>query len=151
MWFAATKCIAIPCFLFYGWLTDKVGSRFWVCFVVMVSYVSIGLILRLIANYQCWAMIPTGIIAVHPLNNWNLMVFAWFMTDTYVVTPILFPWFNEICKGDAEARAVIIAAANLLFYIFNSFLPVIIFPQTTAPRFCKSFSGGDMSPAGREW
>jgi ACS family pantothenate transporter-like MFS transporter len=135
VWFAGTKLIAIPCFLFYGWLTDRLGNRFYVCFTVMVGRdTALG---QDKLTTQVWALVPCGILAVHP-KNFNLMTFAWFMTDTFVITPILFPWFNEVCKANAEERAIVISTANLVFYIFNAWLPVVVFPQVEAPRFSES-------------
>ncbi|KAF5978778.1 pantothenate transporter liz1 [Fusarium bulbicola] len=70
--------------------------------------------------------------------------FTWsFMSDYtrnrvgWMVGPIT--WANEINIGNAEERALTISSMNGLFYATNSFLPILIFPQTTAPKFERSF------------
>jgi ACS family pantothenate transporter-like MFS transporter len=41
--------------------------------------------------------------------------------------------------GNAEERALTISSMNGLFYATNSFLPILIFPQTMAPKFQRGF------------
>ncbi|KLO80550.1 Uncharacterized protein LW93_13782 [Fusarium fujikuroi] len=48
-------------------------------------------------------------------------------------------WANEINVGNAEERALTISSMNGLFYATNSFLPILIFPQTMAPKFERGF------------
>ncbi|WOO78298.1 Pantothenate transporter liz1 [Vanrija pseudolonga] len=123
IWSSGLFLTGIPFAVGYAYLADLLRNRFIVCFCAL-----------------CWACVPTGIIAVHPLHIWNLMIFAFFTCYTFFITPVLFSWFNEIAHGNAEERAVIIASANTGFAVFNCWLPTIIFKQTDGPRFKKGFA-----------
>ncbi|KAK1459753.1 pantothenate transporter liz1 [Colletotrichum melonis] len=48
-------------------------------------------------------------------------------------------WANEVNNGNAEERALTISSMNRLFYATNSYLPILIFPQTMAPTFERGF------------
>lgn len=44
-------------------------------------------------------------------------------------------WANEICSDDSEERAITVAAMNEIAYIFQIWLPLIVWRQTDAPRY----------------
>lgn len=50
-----------------------------------------------------------------------------------------YTWANEICAGDNEQRAVVISSMNGFQYAVAAWLPILIFPQTTAPTFRRGF------------
>ena len=67
------------------------------------------------------------------------MQFAFMMSFSFLITHVLYAWFNEICRHDAEERAVVVASCNFGFYVVNSWLPTVIFRQTDGPRFRELF------------
>ena len=48
-------------------------------------------------------------------------------------------WANEICTDDAEERALVLGIMNSFGYAFNTWLPILTYPQTDSPRFKKGF------------
>lgn len=50
-----------------------------------------------------------------------------------------YSWANEVCAGDNEERAVVISSMNGFQYAVAAWLPIVIFPQTMAPTFRKSY------------
>lgn len=50
-----------------------------------------------------------------------------------------YTWANEVCAGDNEQRAVVISSMNGFQYAVAAWLPILIFPQTTAPTFRRGF------------
>lgn len=84
-------------------------------------------------------------------------VAAFFLVACGYVTAVTWTWANEVNAGNAEERALTISSMNGLFYatseyssrpvrqstctdwVSDSFLPILIFPQTTGPRFPRGF------------
>ena len=44
-------------------------------------------------------------------------------------------WANEICSDDSEERAITVATMNEIAYIFQIWLPLIVWRQTDAPKY----------------
>jgi hypothetical protein len=44
-------------------------------------------------------------------------------------------WANEICSDDSEERAITVATMNEFAYIFQIWLPLVVWRQTDAPRY----------------
>ncbi|WVQ82936.1 hypothetical protein IAT38_005072 [Cryptococcus sp. DSM 104549] len=118
---AIAYLMEIPIWFAQGYISDRVGSRFWVIIAFLV-----------------WGAVPTGILAVWPESK-TLKLFAFQCTNTYLITQLYFTWLNEVCKDSAEERAIIIGSAITLFYCFNAWLPTLIFLQTDGPSFRKGF------------
>ncbi|KZF19279.1 major facilitator superfamily transporter [Xylona heveae TC161] len=53
--------------------------------------------------------------------------------------PLSMAWVNEICGGDAEERAIVLGIMNAAGYAFNTFVPLLTYPQSHAPRFKRGF------------
>lgn len=84
-------------------------------------------------------------------------VAAFFLVACGYVTAVTWTWANEVNSRNAEERALTISSMNGLFYATSelnqmalngfhgliafpdSFLPILIFPQTTGPRFTRGF------------
>ncbi|ORY26757.1 pantothenate transporter liz1 [Naematelia encephala] len=113
--------LQIPLALLYGYIADKTGSRFLVCFVPMVLM-----------------LFPTIVLAVWPDDN-TLRVTAFMLAACFFITHIFFTWVNEIAHASMEERGFLIAACQCFFYAFNAFLPAIVFRQTDGPTFRKGF------------
>jgi ACS family pantothenate transporter-like MFS transporter len=50
-------------------------------------------------------------------------------------------WAHEICSSDNEERALTIATMNEIAYVFQAWLPLIIWRQVEAPQYHKGFTG----------
>lgn len=48
-------------------------------------------------------------------------------------------WANEICSGDAEERAIVLGVMNASGYAVDTWLPLLTYPVTQAPRFKRGF------------
>ncbi|KAL8742228.1 MAG: hypothetical protein Q9190_005262 [Brigantiaea leucoxantha] len=48
-------------------------------------------------------------------------------------------WAHEICTKDHEERAIVVASMNELAYVFQAWLPLIIWQQVEAPEYQKGF------------
>ncbi|KAH7014107.1 pantothenate transporter liz1 [Microdochium trichocladiopsis] len=83
-------------------------------------------------------VVGSAILTAWP-NTDAVRVFAFFLLASGFVTGITWTWANEINVGNAEERALTISSMNGLFYATNSFLPILIFPQTMAPKFQRGF------------
>ncbi|KAI5476328.1 pantothenate transporter liz1 [Pseudohyphozyma bogoriensis] len=119
---ACRSLIGIPIVYFYSFMSDYTRSRWaWCCFPMIV------------------ACIPIGILAIYPPSV-KLKVAAFLLADLAFITPVYFTWINDICHAHPEERAFMAGAANALFYMVNSWLPILIFKQTWGPRFKVGFA-----------
>jgi MFS transporter, ACS family, pantothenate transporter len=50
-----------------------------------------------------------------------------------------FAWAHEICSDDNEERALVTGAMNEMAYVFQAWLPLVIWQQVEAPRYPKGF------------
>ncbi|KAK0440166.1 MFS general substrate transporter [Armillaria borealis] len=47
---------------------------------------------------------------------------------------IILAWTNELTGSDSEKRAFVVACCNSFAYVFEAWLPIVIFPQVDQPR-----------------
>lgn len=47
---------------------------------------------------------------------------------------LIMAWVNELNSHDNEKRAFVIASCNMFAYVFQAWLPIVIFPQVQQPR-----------------
>ncbi|RDW66647.1 hypothetical protein BP5796_09396 [Coleophoma crateriformis] len=106
----------------WGFGSDWTGNR---------AYWAVGPLL-------CTTVIGSSLLTAWPAGNVSKVVGFFFVSGGYV-TSVVWTWANEINRGNAEERALTISSMNGLFYATNSFLPILIFPQTTAPNYPKGF------------
>ncbi|KAI5480269.1 MFS transporter [Pseudohyphozyma bogoriensis] len=118
---ACKSLISIPFSFGYGLMADLTGKR-WVW----------------MAGPETLSIIPMGIIAIYPPNR-RLIEICFLFSEIVLITPVYFAWINEICHENAQERAFMAGAANALFYMVNSWLPILLWPQTTAPRYKRGF------------
>ncbi|KAH8680952.1 major facilitator superfamily transporter [Xylariales sp. PMI_506] len=79
------------------------------------------------------------------LAVWNIpSILKWFAFLAHRIAvpygPLSMSWANEICGADAEERAVVIGIMNSLGYAFNTWVPLLTYPQVDAPRFKRGFT-----------
>lgn len=49
-------------------------------------------------------------------------------------------WANEICSADAEERAIVLGVMNASGYAVDTWLPLLTYPVSQAPRFKRGFA-----------
>lgn len=60
----------------------------------------------------------------------------------YGLSGLCFAWAHEICREDNEERALVTACMNEMAYVVQAWLPLVIWQQTSAPRYREGFIGG---------
>ncbi|KAJ6606038.1 MFS general substrate transporter [Mycena vulgaris] len=112
---------AVTVFL-YGFGSDITRNRFWWILLPLV--------------FVQWS--GNGILAIWPANP-KIRFAGFYIISAEYMTCVYWTWANEICSGNAEERAITIAAMNGFFYFFNAGIPNAIFLQTDGPTFRKGF------------
>lgn len=65
---------------------------------------------------------------------WSLQFFGW------AILPALYSWLNDICRRDAQKRAVVLVTMNLVAQASTAWMSVIVWKTVEAPRYLKGFS-----------
>ena len=52
---------------------------------------------------------------------------------------LTYRWAHEICSLDNEERAIVTGAMNQMAYVFQMFLPLVIWQQVDAPQYKTGF------------
>lgn len=65
---------------------------------------------------------------------WCMQYFGWAMA------PVLYAWQNDICRRDAQKRAVILVVMNILAQSSTAWMSVIVWKTAESPRFLKGYS-----------
>ncbi|KAJ4476658.1 pantothenate transporter liz1 [Lentinula aciculospora] len=115
--------ISALCIFLWGFGSDLTGSRF--AFVFGPLF---------------YGLLPTGILAFWPKNE-KLILFAFMTGGVQLMTAVFFTWANELLADENEIRALTISSMNGLQYSVSAWLPIVIFPQTMAPKFRRGFPG----------
>ncbi|KAL2689090.1 hypothetical protein Neosp_003142 [[Neocosmospora] mangrovei] len=84
------------------------------------------------------------IIAYAGLTVWNVPnAFTWacFMLCGFGggISGLTFAWAHEICSDDNEERALVTGAMNEMAYVFQAWLPLVIWQQVEAPVYPKGY------------
>lgn len=88
-----------------------------------------------------------NIIACSMLLGWDNIPFSAHFAAYYLggfiggISGLIMSWGNEIYGYDNGSRAIVLALMNDIAYVFQAWLPLVIFPQLEAPRFKKGFIG----------
>ncbi|PTD07889.1 hypothetical protein FCULG_00005846, partial [Fusarium culmorum] len=98
------------------------------------------------SNRVWWMVIAimcTTVVGSSVLTAWPAVdaarVVVFFLLSSGFVTGITWTWANETHVGSAEECALTISSMNGLLYATGSFMPILIFPQTMAPKFERGF------------
>jgi hypothetical protein len=51
-------------------------------------------------------------------------------------------WAHEICSSDNEERALVVGSMNEMAYVFQAWLPQVVWQQVDAPQYRKGFITG---------
>ncbi|KAJ0370557.1 hypothetical protein COL26b_010025 [Colletotrichum chrysophilum] len=119
-----TEVVSIITTLIYAWTSDSLfrGAR-WPAIVFS------GLV---------------KIIAYVPLTIWNVpnsLKWACFILCGFGggISGLTFAWAHEICSDDNEERALVTGAMNQMAYVFQAWLPLVIWQQVEAPAYPKGY------------
>ncbi|KAH7129740.1 major facilitator superfamily domain-containing protein [Dactylonectria estremocensis] len=55
------------------------------------------------------------------------------------ISGLTFAWAHEICSSDNEERALVTATMNEMAYVFQAWLPLVIWKQVEAPSYPKGY------------
>lgn len=119
-----TNVIVIITTLFYAWSSDTIfhGER-WP--PIMISGV-------------------VGIVVYSSLTVWSIPL-AWKWACFFLagfgggISGITFAWAHEICADDNEERALVTGSMNQMAYVFQAWLPLLIWQQIEAPEYPKGY------------
>ena len=73
--------------------------------------------------------IPTG-------WHWACYILA---GSGYGLSGLLMAWTHEICSEDNEERALVIGSMNEMAYVFQAWLPQVVWQQVDGPQYRKGF------------
>lgn len=120
-----TEVISIVTTLIYAWTSDTVfhGAR-WppIVFSGLVKILAYG-------GLSAWA-IPNGF-------KWACFLMCGFGGG---ISGLAFAWAHEICNEDTEKRAIVTGSMNMMAYVFQAWLPLLIWQQVEAPQYPKGYS-----------
>ncbi|KAH6695775.1 pantothenate transporter liz1 [Plectosphaerella plurivora] len=117
-----TSAVAIVTTLIYAWTSDTVfrGARW-------PPIVFSGLVnIFVYASLTVWN-IPDGL-------KWASFIMAGFGGG---ISGLTFAWAHEICKDDNEERALVTGSMNEIAYVFQAWLPLLIWKVSEAPSYPK--------------
>ncbi|CAL1717373.1 unnamed protein product [Somion occarium] len=108
--------------LIWAWWSDGVGAR-WPPIVLA------GL----------WQTTNCIVLAASPLyehiaRRWT---FYYFTAVQGGLSGLILAWANELNSHDNEKRSFIVACCNTFAYVFQAWLPIVIFPQVEQPKVLK--------------
>ncbi|OQD91122.1 hypothetical protein PENANT_c001G09889 [Penicillium antarcticum] len=119
-----TPAVQVVTTLAYAWISDSIlnGSRwppiiFGAC-INIISYISLAV----------WD-IPTG-------WKWTCYIIS---GAGYGLSGLLMAWAHEICSEDNEERSLVIGSMNEMAYVFQAWLPLVVWQQVDAPQYRKGF------------
>ncbi|CAF3449337.1 unnamed protein product [Fusarium graminearum] len=135
--FIICGCMSLPVALSVWWLLPDLphNTKAW-----YITEEEKALALRRCAlqGKMCTIVVGSSILTAWPPSD-AARVAGFFLAASGYVTGIMWTWANEINVGNAEERAMTISSMNGFFYATTSFMPILIFPQTMAPKFERGF------------
>ncbi|KAK0494216.1 MFS general substrate transporter [Armillaria luteobubalina] len=83
-----------------------------------------------------WNIIVCIVLASTPLytNVPRRWAFYYMTQVCNGLSGIILAWTNELTGSDSEKRAFAVACCNSFAYVFEAWLPIVIFPQVDQPR-----------------
>lgn len=120
-----TTCVQLVTTLIYAWTSDTIlkGER-WPPIIfsgVMIIIVNTSLLM--------WD-IPVA-------WKWACFILAGCSSG---IGGLIYAWMHEICARDNEERALVAASMNEMAYVFQAWLPLLIWQQVEAPEYPKGYS-----------
>ncbi|GFF62957.1 pantothenate transporter liz1 [Aspergillus lentulus] len=119
-----TGAVQVVTTLIYAWTSDSIlGGKRWppVIFGAIINIISY-------TSLAIWN-IPTG-------WKWTCYIIA---GAGYGLSGLLMAWAHEICADDNEERALVVGSMNEMAYVFQAWLPQVVWRQVEAPGYRKGF------------
>ncbi|KAL3462835.1 major facilitator superfamily domain-containing protein [Aspergillus heterothallicus] len=122
-----TPAVQVVTTLIYAWSSDSfLNGRRWP--PILVGAVS---------NIVCYGSLATWDI---PIGwKWTCYILC---GAGYGLSGLCMAWAHEICSDDNEERALVVGSMNEMAYVFQAWLPLIVWQQIDAPRYHKGFITG---------
>ncbi|KZV73276.1 MFS general substrate transporter [Peniophora sp. CONT] len=81
------------------------------------------------------SMITYSVLAATPVytNITRRWVFYYFSGVQGGLSGLILAWANELTGNDNEKRSFVVASCNMWAYVFQAWLPIVIFPQVEQP------------------
>ncbi|KAL4937216.1 hypothetical protein BDV06DRAFT_232720 [Aspergillus oleicola] len=122
-----TYAVQVFTTLVYAWLSDSVlGGRRWP-----------PILFGAVSNIVCYASLAAWDIP----TDWK-----WFCYIAcgagFGLSGLCMSWAHEICSDDNEERALVIGSMNEMAYVFQAWLPQVVWQQVDSPRYRKGFITG---------
>jgi sugar phosphate permease len=118
----ATGAVQIVATLFYAWTSDTIfRGRRWPPIIIG------GLI-----NIMCYTSL--AIWDIPTKWKWACLSLA---GAGYGLSGLIFAWAHELCADDFEERALVTGSMNEMAYVFQAWLPLLIWQQVDAPMYRK--------------
>ncbi|KAH6990084.1 major facilitator superfamily transporter [Ilyonectria destructans] len=119
-----TSAVAVVTTLIYAWSSDTIfkGGR-WQPIVFSGTMLTV-----FYASLSVWN-IPDG---------WKWACFILIGLGGGI-SGLTFAWAHEICKDDNEERALVVGSMNEMAYVFQAWLPLLIWKTVEAPRYPKGY------------
>jgi len=117
-----TQAVQIVTTLIWAWWSDGVGAR-WPPIILA------GLI----------EMTSCIVLAATPLytNIARRWTFYYLTGSSGGLSGLIMAWANELTGNDNEKRSFVVASCNMTAYVFQAWLPIVIFPQVEQPLVLK--------------
>ncbi|KAL4769359.1 major facilitator superfamily domain-containing protein [Aspergillus nidulans var. acristatus] len=122
-----TYAVQVFTTLVYAWTSDSIlrGARWPPILVGAVS------------NITCYASLAVWDIP----EGWKWTCYI--MSGAgYGLSGLCMAWAHEICSDDNEERALVVGSMNEMAYVFQAWLPQVVWQQIDAPQYRKGFITG---------
>lgn len=137
----ATGAVQVVMTLIYAWTSDSLfcGSR-WPAFIIggllnILCYVSLAIWEIPIGwKWACLSLAGGGYGLSGTSSSLGIDTFS---DIDVTLQGIVFAWAHEICSDDNEERALITGCMNEMAYVFQAWLPLLIWQQVDAPMYRK--------------
>ncbi|KAK2804086.1 hypothetical protein FQN51_002617 [Onygenales sp. PD_10] len=120
----ATSGVQVITTLIYAWTSDSVfkGARW--------PPILFGSVINIMcsASLSIWD-IPVG-------WKWACFILAGCSGG---LSGLCMAWAHEVCSSNNEERAIVIGSMNEMAYVFQTWLPLIVWQQVDAPRYHKGY------------
>ncbi|PWY81657.1 pantothenate transporter [Aspergillus sclerotioniger CBS 115572] len=119
-----TNAVQVVTTLVYAWTSDTIlKGRRWPCIIIgacinIICYVSLAI----------WD-IPTG-------WKWTCYILS---GAGFGLSGLCMAWAHEICTEDNEERALVVGSMNEMAYVFQAWLPLVVWQQVDGPQYRKGF------------
>lgn len=87
----------------------------------------------------CWNIITNTSLTIWSIPlGWKWACYCLYGMSSGL-SGLIISWAQEICSDDNEERAFVVGAQNEMAYVFQAWLPLLIWQQVDAPYYSKGF------------